>query len=128
MAEPAPEPSSRERMLMVTIGDTTYEADLSADFTVCISMGGAVGAAGPIPGIDGASIDGELGVGVSSTLGLAAALGVSPAGYVASLTPFLDGAHRGHPLPCVGAARWHVQRRVRQSYPSPDSGLASRIA
>jgi hypothetical protein len=59
-AEPAPEASSGGQMLVVTIGDTTYEADLSTDFTVCISMGGAVGAAGPIPGIDGGSINVDI--------------------------------------------------------------------
>lgn len=58
--EPAPEVSSGEQMLVVTIGDTTYEADLSSDFTVCISMGGAIGAAGPIPEIDGGSIDVDI--------------------------------------------------------------------
>jgi hypothetical protein len=55
-AEPAPAASGGEQMLVVTIGDTTYEADLSADLTVCISMGGAVGATGPIPGVDGGNV------------------------------------------------------------------------
>ncbi len=59
-AEPAPEASAGEKKLVVTIGGETYEADLSADLTVCISMGGAIGAAGPIPGIDGGTIDVDI--------------------------------------------------------------------
>lgn len=51
-----PSGESGESRATVTIGDETYEADLSGSLTVCISMGGAIGASGPIVGVDGSNL------------------------------------------------------------------------
>ena len=56
-AEPAAESSVGAGKAVVTVGDQTYEADLTGSLTVCISMGGALAASGPIDGIDGGRID-----------------------------------------------------------------------
>lgn len=58
--EPAAESSIGAGKAVVTIGDETYEADLSGDLTVCVSMGGAIAASGPIDGIDGGRIKIDL--------------------------------------------------------------------
>ena len=44
----------------VTIDGTTYEADLSGNLAVCITMGGAIGGSGPITGLDDGRIDIDL--------------------------------------------------------------------
>lgn len=41
----------------VTLDGVTYESDLSASLAVCVAMGGAVGGAGPITGLDDGSVD-----------------------------------------------------------------------